>query len=68
MFSCEICEIFKNTYFEEHLPTDDFINERQQKTHGLSGKRIEYHLVNLSRGQRVLPENYSYLNLTQSLN
>ena len=20
MFSCEICEIFKNTYFEEHLP------------------------------------------------
>ena len=21
MFSCEICEIFKNTYFEEHLQT-----------------------------------------------
>ena len=21
MFSCEICEIFKNTYFEEHLRT-----------------------------------------------
>ena len=21
MFFCEICEIFKNTYFEGHLPT-----------------------------------------------
>ena len=21
VFSCEICEIFKNTYFEEHLRT-----------------------------------------------
>ena len=21
MFSCEYCEIFKNTYFEEHLRT-----------------------------------------------
>ena len=21
MFSCEICELFKNTYFEEHLQT-----------------------------------------------
>ena len=21
MFSCEICEMFKNTYFEEHLQT-----------------------------------------------
>ena len=21
MFSCEICEVFKNTYFEEHLRT-----------------------------------------------
>ena len=21
MFSCEYCEVFKNTYFEEHLPT-----------------------------------------------
>ena len=21
MFSCEICEIFKNTYFEDHLRT-----------------------------------------------
>ena len=24
MLSCEICEIFKNTYFEEHLPTTAF--------------------------------------------
>ena len=22
VFSCEYCEIFKNTYFEKHLPTD----------------------------------------------
>ena len=27
--SCETYEIFKNTYFEEHLPTDTSINERQ---------------------------------------
>ena len=24
MFSCEICEIFKNTYFEEYLQNDCF--------------------------------------------
>ena len=26
VFSCEYCEIFKNTYLEEHLRTTDFIN------------------------------------------
>ena len=25
MFSCEICEIFKNFYFEEHLQTTAFV-------------------------------------------
>ena len=25
MFSCEIYEIFKNNYFEEHLRTTDFV-------------------------------------------
>ena len=45
MFSCEICEIFKNTYFEEHLPTDASINERQQETHALSGKKNESRLL-----------------------
>ena len=67
MFSCEICEIFKN-YFKEYLSTDAFINERQQATHALSGKKNEIRLVNLSRGQWVLPEDYNYLNSTQLLN
>ena len=58
MFSCEICETFKNTYFEENLPTDASINEKQQETQALSGKKNEL----------VTPENYSYLNLTQLLN
>ena len=56
MFSCEICEIFKKTYFEEHMPTDASINERQQETHAFSGKKNESYLVT--------PENYSYLNST----
>ena len=60
MLSCEICEVFKNIYFEEHLPTDAFINERQQETHALLGKKNESHLVT--------SENYSYLNSTQLLN
>ena len=60
MFSCEVCEIFKNIYFEEHLPTDASINQRQQETHPLSGKKNQSHLVT--------PENYSYLNSTQLLN
>ena len=52
MFSCEICEIFKNTYFEEHVPTDASINERQQETHALSGKKNESRiLVKLLRMQ-----------------
>ena len=33
MFFYGISEIFKNTYFEEHLPTNAFINEKQQETH-----------------------------------
>ena len=60
MFSCNIGEIFKNTYSEEHLSTDASINERQQETHALSGKKNESHLVT--------PESYSYLNSTQLLN
>ena len=64
MVSCEICEIFKNAYFEEHLYT----NERQQETRALSGKKNESYLVNRSRGQQVLPKNYNYLNLTQLFN
>ena len=60
MFSSEICEIFKNTYFEEHLPTDASTNERQHGTHALPGKKSEYHLVD--------PENYSYFNSTKLLN
>ena len=60
MFSCEICENFKNTYFEEHLPTDPSINERQQETQALSGKK--------NKSRLATPENYSYLNSTQSLN
>ena len=59
VFSCEICEIFKSTYFEEHLPMDASINERQQETHALLGKKNESHLVT--------PKNYSYLNSTQLL-
>ena len=38
MFLYWICEIFKNTYFEEHLPTDAYINKRQQETQALLGK------------------------------
>ena len=26
MFSCEICEFFKNTYFQEHLETTISVN------------------------------------------
>ena len=45
MFSCEICEIFKNTYFEERPPTDASINERQQETHALSGKKNQTRIL-----------------------
>ena len=26
MFSCEICEFFKNTYFQDHLETTASVN------------------------------------------
>ena len=51
MFSCEICEIFKNSYFEEHLPADTSINERQQEIQSLFGEKNKSHLVNLLREQ-----------------
>ena len=43
MFSCEISEIFKITYFEEGLPIDASINKRQKETQILSGKKNESH-------------------------
>ena len=30
MFSCEYCEIFKNTYFEEHLQAPAFTFKLQE--------------------------------------
>ena len=53
MFSCEICEIFISTFFEEYMPTDvsishrtiivriifPCINERQREKHALFGKK-----------------------------
>ena len=68
MLSCVTCEIFKSTYFEEHLAADTFINEEQLETHTLLGKNNESNLVQLSQVQWVLSENYSYLNSTQLLN
>ena len=68
MFSCETCEIFQNTCFEEYLPTNISINERQQETHVFSGKKNESILVKLSRVQSVLLENYFFLNSTQLRN
>ena len=65
MISCEISEIFKKNCLEEHLPTDK--QKTARKSH-FFGKKKESHLVNLSRGQRMLPENYSYFNSTQLLN
>ena len=37
MFSCEICEIFKNTYVEEHLPADASINAAFARNSGFVG-------------------------------
>ena len=60
VFLRNLWKIFKNTYFEEHLPTDASTNERQHETHTLPGKKSESHLVT--------PENYSYFNSTKLLN
>ena len=36
VFSCEICEIFKNIYFEEHMRTTSSVSESPfQKPYGL---------------------------------
>ena len=56
MFSYEICEIFKSTYFEEYLPADASTNE----THALLRKKNESYVLNLSQGQWVLYEIYNY--------
>ena len=41
MFSCEICETFKKTCFQEHLPTHASTNERQLETYALLDKKNE---------------------------
>ena len=44
MFSCEYCEFFKNTYFEEHLRTavvfEMFREKVELKDENISGKRV----------------------------
>ena len=56
IFCYEICESFKNTYFEEHQPADASIIERQQKTHALLGKKNKSCLVN----PVLYPDVFSY--------
>ena len=46
MFSFKIYQIFRNTFFEEHVPTDVCINKRLQDKHTLLGKENESYLVN----------------------
>ena len=50
-FPVKLVKILRKPNFEEHLPTDVSINERQQETHALLCKKNEFHLVSLSRGQ-----------------
>ena len=45
----------------------NLINQRQQETHGLLGKKIEFHGINLLRGKSVHPKKYNHLNPTQLL-
>ena len=51
VFSCEYCEIFKNTYFEEHLRTvaslKTHLNNKNILDKPFTGKRF-YFLVTLS--------------------
>ena len=69
MLFCDICEIYKSSYFEEHLPKDASINERQQETQAFLDKKNESHYFSKPIARAVvLPENYSYLNPTQVLN
>ena len=50
MSSCEICEIFKSNYFEEHLRTTT--SKQKQfllKLHQIESQKIETYDVNLRR-------------------
>ena len=66
MFSYEICEIFKRTYFEEYLPADASTNGRQQESHALLRKKNESYVLNLSQGQWVLYEIRNYFLIRQT--
>ena len=61
-FSCKICELFEKTCFEEHLPTDTSINERQE-THALLSKKNEsgagvFSLITLASTLKKRPPRY----------
>ena len=54
VFSCEICEIFKNTYFEEHLRTtaSEFIGDTTLFHETiLNKKQIEKPILKMARVQ-----------------
>ena len=44
----------------------DLINERQQETHSLLGRKNESRQINLSQEQCVFPKNYNSLNRTRA--
>ena len=43
VFSCKICKIFKNTYFEEHLQTTALVRPHTEIENGKIKKRKKYH-------------------------
>ena len=43
VFSCEYCEIFKNTYFEEYLPTAASVDRLRKMVFGLVFLTISLH-------------------------
>ena len=42
MFFCELCEIFKNTYFEEYLPKNDVL-----RVIDLGTSNVDFEQVNI---------------------
>ena len=68
MFSCQICEIFQNTYLEEHLRTtsskhgsdDDY---RQVHAHTHFHRPVAPHNVNTSLHQRPIKQALHHTNI-----
>ena len=70
MFSCEFCEIFKKTFFREHLPaTASYLQQKQfGESEATIGKLAAKIFFQIHRGTPVPKSYFLLINMSKAFN